>query len=173
MHVVRSNTFETNSSSIHSITVARSKMGVITANERFADVFPITEKNIVVGVGQFIIDFVVLQDMKSVLRYIYTATYLIYGRKHKKYLRKINKILNKRLGIKITWLKPKKFEAQIDHVEELKSWLVDLFNDDDLLLDTILYGCVTIDNDLIGMYTSSHTKKTISENYYDFRKGHK
>lgn len=84
MHVVRSNTFETNSSSVHSITVARSKMGTITANERFADVFPITENNIVVGVGQFIIDFVVLHDMKSVLRYIYTATYLIYGRKHKK-----------------------------------------------------------------------------------------
>lgn len=49
MHVVRSNTFETNSSSIHSITVARSKMGVITANERFADVFPITEKKYYCG----------------------------------------------------------------------------------------------------------------------------
>lgn len=110
--------------------------------------------------------------MKSVLSYIYTAIYLIYGRKYKKYLRKINKVLKKRLGIKITWLKPKKFEAQIDHVEELELWLVDLFNDDSLLLDTILYGRIAIDNDMMGEYKSSCTIKTVSEDYYDFRKGH-
>ena len=145
MKTIRKNTFETNSSSTHSITVARKNVAI-----------PVTEQNIFVEIGEFGWEFKTYDTPQEVLSYLYTAICCNYKQDYKKYTDKIDKVLAENTKTKVEWQEPKFDEygylndGYIDHGYELAEWLETLFENEELLLRTIFFGVVETGNDNDG-----------------------
>lgn len=154
MRTIRNNTFETNSSSTHSITVPRKIV---------ADNLPITAISIVVGIGEFGWEYETYNTPQDILSYLFTAICSNYKQDWRKYTLIIDDVLARyNVNIKITWEEPKfditydeygniKYyyldNGYIDHGYELMGWLDDIFNDEELLVQTILFGVIETGND--------------------------
>lgn len=177
MKTIRQGTFETNSSSCHSITVPRKNVAI-----------PITAQEIIVGIGEYGWEFETYNTPKEICGYLYTAICSLYKLDYKKYTDKIDKVLADNTKTKIVWEEPKWSHSYnedgsinytwleggyIDHSDELEEWLDDLFSDDDLLLKTIFAGEIETgdDNTFDDDYSFSGTSSLVSENYYTYYKG--
>lgn len=178
MKVQRNNVFETNSSSTHSITVPRKNV---------ANNIPMTETSIVVETGEFGWEHAIYDTPQEVLSYLFTAICINYKQDWKKYTLIIDEILSRyKTGLKITWKEPK-FDIEydndgnikycclendyIDHGYKLKKWLEDIFNDNDLLVQTILFGKIETDNDNCPYHIDYHDTDTCNNEreYYYFK----
>lgn len=168
MQKTRNNVFETNSSSIHTITVVNKSVEL-----------PITAKEIYVGLGEFGWELECYKEPHDILSYIYTAICYNYGKEYKTYTKFIEKVLSERTNVRLSWEEPifdkysNKYYLEngyIDHGYELKKWLEDLFDDDDLLLATIFGGIIETGNDNDDSGGSSIIPADVRE-YYSYYKG--
>lgn len=170
MKTVRTNVFETNSSSTHSIIIPRNRK--VRKQEK--------RKIVVATIGEYGWEYETYYDLLS---YIYTALCCIYKDKYEKYTKKIENVAQQ-YNIEIVWEKPEfnyiydkddnitycyLENGYIDHDDELVEFLEDLFNDDELLIDTILSGYVKTGNDNDGWDDDDYDETT--EDCYYYYKG--
>ena len=143
MITIRKNTFETNSSSTHSIIIPKN----VDNKKDFT-------KSIYFGLGEFGWS----RDVADPADYLYTAicdAYLdsYYTAEHqekgKEYLQKIKDILDKNgITYKFEEINKKEFNYfYVDHCNELDTFIEKVCNDEDLLLRYLKYGVVYTGND--------------------------
>lgn len=167
MKSIRKKVFETNSSSVHSITVLKENVGK-----------PITDEKIFVALGEFGWELDCYTEPSDILSYLYTAICCNYGQDYKKYIKIIENVLSKKSNVKLSWEEPifdvydDKYYLEngyIDHGYELSEWLKEIFDDEELLLATIVGGIIETGNDNGGCYCSEIPAD--AEIYYSYDKG--
>lgn len=138
---IRKNVFETNSSSVHTICIAK--------NYDYTNNIP---KNITFRVGEYGWGYDCLSCLSERASYLYTAilyTALMYDKDTIFNMEHVIDVLSN-IGINCTVIEPGEYEDfYIDHCGELHDWLDTIFNNDTLLLNYLLCDSshVIIDND--------------------------
>lgn len=128
MRQIRSNVFETNSSSIHSIAISKEPVAGLPESIYFC-------------LGGYGWEF----DDVSPASYLYTAIMTIYDKKDRdNKLNKLKSILDSR-GIKYEFETPRFYDDEwldngyIDHSEELSTFIETVLSDEDMLM-RLLFG---------------------------------
>lgn len=171
MNLVKNNTFETNSSSIHSIVIPRNVNSYPNG-----DTFTFTPGNYGCEFAQY-----------NFANYLYTAIICFdeYGEgvSRNYWEEKLSNILNTYYK-NIVFEEPLKwslgddvyYECGIDHMDEMKDLLDTLDKDDELLLNSLMAGVVYTGNDNIyedeDIFREAISKcENDEENYFVYHKG--
>ena len=172
MKLIRRKTFETNSSSTHAITIPRK-----------------IDKNLLKGVRPsiyFHIDEFGWSYGKHELKdYIWTAICDIYPKEYEEYKQKIINILSpyyKKIEFEeptfdehydedgnLEWKYLDSMQGYIDHCHELKDFLDEIFENEELFINAVLDGYVRTGNDNADGYYLDELDD--DPNYYHYYKG--
>lgn len=168
MKKIRQKTFETNSSSTHSITVNLK-----------TPLIPIKGADLYVPIGEFGWEYETYGDITNLLSYLYTGILLsCEDEKDNSYIEKrqhIEKLLAP-YNINIKWQEPDFSngyleEGYIDHSDEILDFVNDMMNDDELLLKYIFNGIVQTGNDNSDGYVDFNLRIAEDQDYYYYYKG--
>ena len=172
MKLIRRKTFETNSSSTHAITIPR-KIG----------------KNLLKGVRPSIYfhidEFGWAYGKYELKDYIWTAICDIYPKEYEEYKQKIINILSpyyKKIEFEeptfdehydedgnLEWKYLDSMQGYIDHCHELKDFLDEIFENEELFINAVLDGYVRTGNDNADGYYLDELDD--DPNYYHYYKG--
>lgn len=162
MFKIRRNTFETNSSSTHAISVSR----------EVRKPFP-ERQDYIAHVNEYGWE----HKIDHTLNYLYTAIVYNYPDCYKDYLDTID-LICKKYNIFIEWVEPEWWtyrdgskhldNGYIDHGYELDGWISDLMCNENLLINAIIGGRVETSNDNDGCDIDFMGS---DEEYYNFYKG--
>lgn len=167
MKKIRKHTFETNSSSTHSITVSLDEPVNI-----------MKDLNLYIPIGEFGWEAETYDSIGDLLSYLYTAI-LVTSENVEDYdylekIKHIEKILSP-FNIHIEWEKPSFSSGYletgyIDHSDEIIKFVFEIFDDDDLLLKYIFGGVIQTGNDNDDSYINN-VPTYFGDNYYYYYKG--
>ena len=172
MKLIRRETFETNSSSTHAITIPRKIDKNLLKGVRPSIYFHIDEFGWAYGKHE-------LKD------YIWTAICDIYPKEYEEYKQKIINILSpyyKKIEFEeptfdehydedgnLEWKYLDSMQGYIDHCHELKDFLDEIFENEELFINAVLDGYVRTGNDNADGYYLDELDD--DPNYYHYYKG--
>ena len=172
MKLIRRKTFETNSSSTHAITIPRKIDKNLLKGVRPSIYFHIDEFGWAYGKYE-------LKD------YIWTAICDIYPKEYEEYKQKIINILSpyyKKIEFEeptfdehydedgnLKWKYLDSMQGYIDHCHELKDFLDEIFENEELFINAVLDGYVRTGNDNADGYYLDELDD--DPNYYHYYKG--
>ena len=172
MKLIRQKTFETNSSSTHAITIPRKIDKNLLKGVRPSIYFHIDEFGWAYGKYE-------LKD------YIWTAICDIYPKEYEEYKQKIINILSpyyKKIEFEeptldehydengnLEWKYLDSMQGYIDHCHELKDFLDEIFENEELFINAVLDGYVRTGNDNADGYYLDELD--YDPNYYHYYKG--
>lgn len=171
MKVIRNKIFETNSSSTH----------VITIPKKVDDSLKERREKITFNIG----DFGWSYEKHDLPDYIWTAICSVYSNEYEEYKQKIINMLTpyyKQIEFEephfiesynedgiLDWKYLDSMQGYVDHAGELKDFLSEIFNDEELFINAILSGYVRTGNDNDDGYELDDLDN--NPDYYHYYKG--